>query len=105
MAALLGMRSQMCELSLGFALGSFFDGTLPDQNLQRHHLLSGLDPAFADIGVQILADGLFHALMYVIAAVGLWLLWRWRPSRRCAGKRRTKDATFKDVGDHANMDS
>jgi hypothetical protein len=28
--------------------------------------------------VQILADGLFHALMYVIAAVGLWLLWRTR---------------------------
>ncbi|PWC34791.1 hypothetical protein TSO352_29075 [Azospirillum sp. TSO35-2] len=65
--------------SLGFALGGFFDGILLHQILQWHHLLSAIDaPAFRDIRVQILADGLFHALMYVIAAAGLWLLWRGR---------------------------
>ncbi|MCA6114342.1 DUF2243 domain-containing protein [Bradyrhizobium sp. WSM 1738] len=64
---------------LGFALGGFFDGILLHQILQWHHLLAGLQAhAFSDIRVQILADGLFHALMYLIAALGLLLLWRTR---------------------------
>ena len=66
-------------LVLGIALGGFFDGILLHQVLQWHHLLSLVDdPAVQDPRVQILADGLFHVLMYVIAAVGLALLWRRR---------------------------
>lgn len=66
-------------LALGFAAGGFFDGILLHQILQWHHLLSALDdPAFGDIRVQILADGLFHALMYVVGAAGIFLLWRAR---------------------------
>jgi uncharacterized membrane protein len=62
---------------LGFAMGGFFDGILLHQILQWHHLLSLVDsPLVDDIRTQILADGLFHALMYLIAAVGLCLLWR-----------------------------
>ncbi len=64
---------------LGFALGGFFDGILLHQILQWHHLLSAVEgAAFRDLRVQVLADGLFHAIMYVIAAAGLWLLWRAR---------------------------
>ena len=64
---------------LGFAFAGFFDGILLHQVLQWHHLLSLVDAeAVRDIRVQILADGLFHILMYAIAAVGLWLLWRGR---------------------------
>lgn len=80
-AALVSSRSdrrfdRACLL-LGFALGGFFDGILLHQVLQWHHLLSGLEgAAFRDLRVQILADGLFHAVMYVIGALGLWLLWR-----------------------------
>ncbi len=59
---------------LGFALGGFFDGILLHQILQWHHLLS-LVEGVGDVRDQILFDGLFHALMYVIAAVGLGLLW------------------------------
>jgi len=64
---------------LGIGLGGFFDGILLHQVLQWHHLLS-LVPgeAFRDLGTQILADGLFHVLMYVVTAVGLWMLWRRR---------------------------
>lgn len=64
---------------LGFGLGGFFDGILLHQVLQWHHLLS-LVPGepFRDIKVQILADGLFHVLMYVIVALGLWKLWKVR---------------------------
>jgi uncharacterized membrane protein len=64
---------------LGFALGAFFDGILLHQVLQWHHLLSGLQgEPFNDIRVQILADGLFHLKAYLLALVGLGLLWRAR---------------------------
>ena len=74
---------------LGLALGGFFDGILLHQILQWHHLLSGLEgEAFRDIRVQVLADGLFHALMYLVAAVGLWLLWRARDAFDAGGAGR-----------------
>jgi uncharacterized membrane protein len=64
---------------LGIALGGFIDGILLHQVLQWHHLLSLVEgERFRDLRVQILADGLFHVLMYVIALAGLWLLWRSR---------------------------
>jgi uncharacterized membrane protein len=62
---------------LGFSLGGFFDGILLHQILQWHHLLSNVQ-AVQDMRVQVLADGLFHAVMYVIAAAGLFKLWRAR---------------------------
>lgn len=64
---------------LGFSLGGFFDGILLHQILQWHHLLSRVESTMVqDIRVQILADGLFHAFMYVIGALGLFLLWKSR---------------------------
>jgi uncharacterized membrane protein len=73
-------------LVLGIALGGFFDGILLHQVLQWHHLLS-LVPgeAFRDLGTQILADGLFHVLMYLVTVAGLWMLWRRRDALRHAG--------------------
>lgn len=64
-------------LFLGFALGGFFDGILLHQILQWHHLLSGVD-GLEDLRTQVLADGFFHAVMYLIAAIALVLLWRRR---------------------------
>ena len=74
--------------ALGFALGGFFDGILLHQVLQWHHLLSGIDEARQDIRFLILTDGLFHVLMYAIAAAGLWLLWRARAAFAVAGADR-----------------
>jgi uncharacterized membrane protein len=64
---------------LGVALGGFFDGILLHQVLQWHHLLS-LVPGedLRRIETQILADGAFHVLMWLIAVAGLGLLWRAR---------------------------
>ncbi len=64
---------------IGFALGGFFDGIALHQVLQWHHLFS-LVPGeiWRDIRMQILVDGLFHAAHFVIAVIGLWLLWRAR---------------------------
>lgn len=62
---------------LGVAFSGFFDGILLHQVLQWHHLLSLVPgPAFQDPRVQIAADGGFHVLMYVLAAIGLVMLWK-----------------------------
>lgn len=63
---------------LGFALGGFFDGILLHQVLQWHHLLSLVD-GMDDARTQLLWDGYFHVLMYVLALAGLWGMWRHRP--------------------------
>lgn len=63
------------SIVLGVGLGGFFDGILLHQILQWHHLLS-LVPGMEDLRTQVLWDGYFHALMYVVAGVGLWGLWR-----------------------------
>ena len=60
---------------IGFALSGFFDGVLLHQILRWHHLLSALD---GDLAFQVAADGWFHAGMYGVLAIGLWILWRRR---------------------------
>ncbi|MBP0445274.1 DUF2243 domain-containing protein [Roseomonas sp. SSH11] len=64
---------------LGFALGGFFDGILLHQVLQWHHFLS-LVPgeALRDLRAQVFADGMFHVAVYLIAMLGLLLLWQAR---------------------------
>jgi len=72
---------------LGFALGGFFDGILLHQILQWHHLLS-LVPGVDDLRLQVLWDGYFHLLMYVVALAGLYGLWR-AHRRGAIGRGRT----------------
>lgn len=56
---------------LGFALGGFFDGIFLHQILQWHHLLSAITrPPFNQASIQVIADGVFEAVMFVIAAIG-----------------------------------
>ena len=65
---------------LGIGLGGFVDGILFHQILQWHHLLSSRsdDPTDTVAGLETntLADGLFHAFTWVVAVMGVWLLWR-----------------------------
>jgi uncharacterized membrane protein len=78
----------------GIALSGFFDGILLHQVLQWHHLLANLgDAPFDDLRVQVLADGVFHALMYVVAALGLVLLVRSRRELALPGAERLLIAT------------
>ena len=69
---------------IGFGLGGFFDGILLHQILQWHHLLSLVD-GVGDLRRQVLFDGLFHALMYVIAGAGLVILVRSRETLSLRG--------------------
>lgn len=71
---------------IGFALSGFFDGVLLHQILQWHHLLSLVEnPQLQPLPVQILADGLFHAAMYGVAAIGLVMLWHSRTALAAPG--------------------
>jgi len=82
-------------LLLGVAFGGFFDGIVLHQILQWHHLLSGLSGGrWGDLRVQLLADGLFHALMYVLAAGALVLLVRRRHHLTMPGARETLLVVF-----------
>jgi uncharacterized membrane protein len=75
---------------VGVALGGFFDGIMLHQILQWHHLLSAVTPdgTAADLRFHVLADGIFHLSHYILALVGIVLLWSCRHSLRQAGAGR-----------------
>ena len=74
-AAFFSRRHTWAGYLLGFSLSGFFDGILLHQVLQWHHLLSAIEAGiFGDIRVQVMADGLFHAAMYAVAAAGFAML-------------------------------
>ena len=63
---------------LGVGLGGFVDGILLHQLLQWHHMLSSVRPLTntANIDLNMVWDGLFHALDWVFTVIGVVLLWR-----------------------------
>jgi uncharacterized membrane protein len=64
---------------LGLGLGGFFDGIVFHQILQWHHMLTsaGYPPtSVANLNLNTLADGLFHAATYLFTLIGLTVLWR-----------------------------
>jgi uncharacterized membrane protein len=80
---------------LGFAFSGLFDGILLHQVLQWHHLLSLVEgEAFRDLRVQVMADGAFHSLMYLIGALGLLLAWRRRQALAQPGAGRRVAGAF-----------
>jgi len=62
---------------LGAGLGGFVDGIVLHQILQWHNMLSGQLPpdTLVRAKVNMYWDGLFHAAVWVLTAVGLGLLW------------------------------
>lgn len=66
---------------IGLGLGGFFDGIVFHQILQWHHMLTSYpDPTIAgDLRLNVMADGVFHAVTYLITLAGIILLIRaWR---------------------------
>ena len=83
-------RVTVAAFTIGVALSGFFDGIMLHQVLQWHHLLS-LVPgeAFRDLRTQVLFDGLFHICVYLVTALGLWLMWRAHGDLSRPGSRRS----------------
>ena len=64
-------------LLLGVGLGGFADGILLHQILQWHNMLSSRVPPTDLVAMKynMVWDGLFHALTWVLTAIGVGLLW------------------------------
>lgn len=67
-------------------MGGFVDGILFHQILQLHNMLSARIPNTDYVGakVNMVWDGVFHAGVWSVAAIGIILLWR-------AGRRQDAD--------------
>lgn len=64
---------------LGVGLGGFVDGIVLHQILQWHHMLTsaGYPPtSVANLEVNMVWDGIFHAFAWLMTVGGLALLWR-----------------------------
>jgi uncharacterized membrane protein len=76
---------------LGIGLGGFVDGIVLHQILQWHHMLTsaGYPPdSVANLNVNTLFDGLFHAATWIATAVGFVILHRAVRRRRVWSGRR-----------------
>jgi uncharacterized membrane protein len=65
-------------LLLGIGLGGFVDGIVLHQILQWHNMLSSVVPpvTLVDMKFNMIWDGVFHALTWVVTAIGVALLFR-----------------------------
>lgn len=63
---------------LGVGLGGFVDGIALHQILQWHNMLSGWIPPddLVKMKINMVWDGLFHALTWIMTAAGVATLWR-----------------------------
>ena len=73
-------------IMLGIGLGGFFDGIVLHQIFQTHAMLSAVIPmdSMMNMKANMLAEGLFHALMWMATLIGVALLWRALNGRRGA---------------------
>lgn len=65
-------------LILGIGLGGFVDGIVFHQILQWHNMLSSVTPPVDLVSMKynMVWDGVFHALTWILCAVGVLLLFR-----------------------------
>lgn len=64
---------------LGLGLGGFFDGIVLHQILQWHHMATsaGYPPdSLANLQLNVMLDGVFHAATWLFTVAGLFILWR-----------------------------
>lgn len=77
-------------LAIGIGMGGFADGILFHQIFQVHNMLSAKISTDTLVGakVNMVWDGLFHSLVWIATAIGIWLLWKavTRPSAILSGK-------------------
>ncbi len=77
----------LAAIVLGLGIGGFFDGIVLHQILQWHHMVSTRNPpdTLADLRLNTVADGLFHAAAWIVTVVGIVLLARANGEARSRG--------------------
>ena len=70
-------KAQRAGIVLGIGLGGFVDGIVLHQILQWHNMLSNWMPptTLEAMHVNMVWDGLFHAVVWLVTLVGVLLLW------------------------------
>lgn len=65
-------------MTIGIGMGGFFDGILFHQIMQIHNMMSARIPTDTLLGakVNMVWDGMFHAVVWLVTAAGIALLWR-----------------------------
>ena len=71
------MRILTAGFVLGVGLGGFADGILLHQIAQWHNMGSAVLPphTMEAMKLNMLWDGLFHALTWIVTLAGVWMLW------------------------------
>ena len=72
------MKAHLPAIVIGVGLGGFFDGIVPHQLLQWHHLASNVVPPDSVEGLELnyFLDGLFHQAIWLVTLAGVVLLYR-----------------------------
>lgn len=62
---------------IGIGMGGFVDGIVLHQICQWHNMVSNWIPptSMEAMSVNMMWDGIFHALVWIITLVGIWRLW------------------------------
>lgn len=70
-------RARTAGILLGLGLGGFVDGIWLHQIMQWHNMLSARVPpaTMPAMRVNMAADGWFHAAVWVLTVIGVFLLW------------------------------
>ncbi len=80
------VRLRTSGILFGIGFGGFFDGIVLHQILQWHHMVSHVEDypttTVAGLEANTLADGLFHAVTYLITIAALMVLWPVLGARR-----------------------
>jgi uncharacterized membrane protein len=70
-------KSRAAGVLLGVGLGGFVDGIVLHQILQWHNMLSNVLPphTMENMRVNMLWDGVFHAVVWVVTLAAVFMLW------------------------------
>ena len=72
-----GRRTAAAGIFIGVGMGGFVDGIVLHQILQWHNMVSNVIPphTMEAMRINMVWDGLFHALVWIITLVGIFMLW------------------------------
>lgn len=77
-------KTTVAGILIGIGMGGFIDGILLHQIFQWHSMVSNwIPPITMDaMKINMLWDGIFHALVWVVTLIGILLLWNAAYHRR-----------------------
>ncbi len=70
-------RATIGSVLIGVGMGGFVDGIVLHQIMQWHNMLSNVYPphTMENMRLNMVWDGIFHALVWMVTLVGIFLLW------------------------------